>query len=970
MWIANPANFIVGNHAIGNVGSGVRPNSVVFRYECQGLTGAAAALPEIEKQPFCAGMDPAHRCHYKWKPMGPGGAFRDNVVHSADVALKNYPAQNPDVGLRFERFSAWKTKEAFFATNKFDYEHPDSAAKTSCTVPVQDLERAMNGDTEEVECSRRCEISNSTFLMNKRTVHSPKGHGRVHVTDSDVSPVIPPKYSRAYEDAIASGGVCASLGQGNENDKERVCAFSFPNNATALEWFTADQAQAIQQDNRCQIGNCTKTAWYQVINHKIRGKLIKVGTGTYRCINEHTSGIHGSDQTWPGQDRLRMVMIRNRALQTLCKYSNAGAVKMPLRFPAVSFSTPYYFEAFKETDAYNWHITADEYTIHNAQSFGFAEQEEVDESVERGFGNGLTDLAGITATTGSYNKGYVAQTLGKLQRVNGRYPRSLSDPGWFETIPGMGGSADIPSSSADGDSLSESVHAIVANHTQASAIDYLHSIYYASGHNSQTNERSELKRGLALRGGTCADAEVMGLHDSWYYNWAAEPHAGEGAYCACDMSSARPCDSANKIAAEFVPMLWTCKTTDCSQDLPADYRSAWMQSGVRALLGFNEPDNAIQANLSPAEAASRWPSVQRIADEFDPPLALVAPGMTHWNNGGSEWLDQFFGNCSHFAECDVERISYVAFHDYSGNAASIIRNANAAWQRYGKKVWLTEFAVGGKSREVSNNFMMQVLPMLDSAESIHRYAWFATRNIPESWVKETNLLPYSNTADGWATHVRRACANFAGMQWLGELRGVAEPLAQCQERAAASTDCAEPKTVAFEKGEAHGCYCATSTECVLEPSSWLDVYVKQDGAVAEQLDQNATSLELTSTGKLYSMQHSTTQAIDFTVRVSENQRYLINGEEQPNLVLVRGARYIFDVSVGAQHPFLLQKDDKTESLGTSAGSAYTEGVTNNGAYDGKLSFIVPLTAPDTLFYICQYHSWMKGMIDIVDSSPA
>ena len=97
---------------------------------------------------------------------------------------------------------------------------------------------------------------------------------------------------------------------------------------------------------------------------------------------------------------------------------------------------------------------------------------------------------------------------------------------------------------------------------------------------------------------------------------------------------------------------------------------------------------------------------------------------------------------------------------------------------------------------------------------------------------------------------------------------------------------------------------------------------------------------------------------------------MINGEEQPNLVLVRGARYIFDVSVGAQHPFLLQKDDKTESLGTSAGSAYTEGVTNNGAYDGKLSFIVPLTAPDTLFYICQYHSWMKGMIDIVDSAAA
>ena len=42
-------------------------------------------------------------------------------------------------------------------------------------------------------------------------------------------------------------------------------------------------------------------------------------------------------------------------------------------------------------------------------------------------------------------------------------------------------------------------------------------------------------------------------------------------------------------------------------------------------------------------------------------------------------------------------------------------------------------------------------------------------------------------------------------------------------------------------------------------------------------------------------------------------------------------------------------------------------VTNNGITDGKITFTVPADAPDTLFYNCQYHEAMTGIIYVVDT---
>jgi hypothetical protein len=96
----------------------------------------------------------------------------------------------------------------------------------------------------------------------------------------------------------------------------------------------------------------------------------------------------------------------------------------------------------------------------------------------------------------------------------------------------------------------------------------------------------------------------------------------------------------------------------------------------------------------------------------------------------------------------------------------------------------------------------------------------------------------------------------------------------------------------------------------------------------------------------------------FTVTNSGSSAYLVNGDSNPTLNLVRGVTYTFNVNASG-HPFWI----KTAPV-TGTGSAYSTGVTNNGAAVGTVTFAVPLDAPSTLYYICQIHSGMVGTINV------
>ena len=101
----------------------------------------------------------------------------------------------------------------------------------------------------------------------------------------------------------------------------------------------------------------------------------------------------------------------------------------------------------------------------------------------------------------------------------------------------------------------------------------------------------------------------------------------------------------------------------------------------------------------------------------------------------------------------------------------------------------------------------------------------------------------------------------------------------------------------------------------------------------------------------------------FTVTNSGLTAYVINGTNNPMLNLTRGQTYVFQVSA-AGHPFWLKS---VRSTGT--GNAFNTGVTNNGSESGSVTFVVPQSAPATLFYDCEFHSAMTGQINVSDPTP-
>ena len=108
---------------------------------------------------------------------------------------------------------------------------------------------------------------------------------------------------------------------------------------------------------------------------------------------------------------------------------------------------------------------------------------------------------------------------------------------------------------------------------------------------------------------------------------------------------------------------------------------------------------------------------------------------------------------------------------------------------------------------------------------------------------------------------------------------------------------------------------------------------------------------------------------DVTADGSNN--YLLVGtgitvaQMDPTLTLIRGGRYLFKNNTsGSSHPFRIQ-----QAYGTTSGTAWDRGVTNNGGNGGTdIVFEVPHDAPQALYYQCTAHANMSGKLNIAGYS--
>jgi hypothetical protein len=102
----------------------------------------------------------------------------------------------------------------------------------------------------------------------------------------------------------------------------------------------------------------------------------------------------------------------------------------------------------------------------------------------------------------------------------------------------------------------------------------------------------------------------------------------------------------------------------------------------------------------------------------------------------------------------------------------------------------------------------------------------------------------------------------------------------------------------------------------------------------------------------------------FRVTNVNSADYIFNGvANDPTINLIRGQTYYFNMSVGSTHPLWIKT---APTLGT--GDAYNTGVTNNGVFSGTITFQVPWDAPNLLYYQCQLHAGMGGLLQIVDGT--
>jgi RNA polymerase sigma factor (sigma-70 family) len=213
------------------------------------------------------------------------------------------------------------------------------------------------------------------------------------------------------------------------------------------------------------------------------------------------------------------------------------------------------------------------------------------------------------------------------------------------------------------------------------------------------------RKGVATWDATGVSQELAASGASWYYDWAATT-SGITA----------------PASTGFVPMIWGA----------SDVTSATLgqvKSEGDVLLGFNEPDQSGQANMTVAQALSLWPQLMATG------MTLGSPAVSSGAATPGGWLDQFMAG----AKARGDRVNFITVHWYGGDFSTgpavqqLESYLEAIYNRYHLPIWLTEFALTSYAGPAPTfpteaeqaAFLTAAAAMLDGLPYVQRYAWFA-----------------------------------------------------------------------------------------------------------------------------------------------------------------------------------------------------------------------------------------------------
>jgi hypothetical protein len=226
-----------------------------------------------------------------------------------------------------------------------------------------------------------------------------------------------------------------------------------------------------------------------------------------------------------------------------------------------------------------------------------------------------------------------------------------------------------------------------------------------SGASSGPNGDGGLLPYKGVANSACADLVTLGV--SWWYNWTQSPSS----------CTSRP----------FVPMIWGHTGNEQSAAGIASAVSTLVKAGYQEVLGFNEPDNTSQSNISVTTAISLWPS-------FNDPSVRIGSPATQGNSAGLTWIQNFMTQVNADTTGNL-RVDFIASHWYGWNAGSCDANATnlEGWLKSieaiagNRPIWLTEWGClnqSNTSTAVVQAFYSGAIAMFAKHPRLERYAWY------------------------------------------------------------------------------------------------------------------------------------------------------------------------------------------------------------------------------------------------------
>jgi hypothetical protein len=216
----------------------------------------------------------------------------------------------------------------------------------------------------------------------------------------------------------------------------------------------------------------------------------------------------------------------------------------------------------------------------------------------------------------------------------------------------------------------------------------------------------EEKKGVGATAGAGVNAALAASEASWYYNWGPTPSG-----------------ITTPPGVTFVPMIKD------AAEVNATVLHEVKQEG-NALLGFNEPDQSGEADMSVQQAIQLWPQLEATG------MALGSPAVSYGTNSTSSWLGQFMLQ----AQARHYRVDFITVHwygehhfgDVNANVNELQNYLEQTYALWGKPIWITEFALINfqhaspvyPTEAEQAAFLTAATKMLARLPFVQRYAWY------------------------------------------------------------------------------------------------------------------------------------------------------------------------------------------------------------------------------------------------------